>query len=190
CRPSSHRPQTPFDLLFFFSSIRRHTISDRDWSSDVCSSDLTGSSSSSFRGRGPPGERARPPMQPSVRASSGPRGALRAGVRKIFDLRAPPRARPVGDPTPEETRARRRRERRVRREGAPCSSRVLEPPRVLFAEVPADSAHTLGRFSRSLLLLTVGRGAPPLNSVNPQKRTGNHLPRGSGILPGGGRTTE
>src|SRR3989440_7864110 len=28
-------------LLFFFSSRRRHTRSDRDWSSDVCSSDLT-----------------------------------------------------------------------------------------------------------------------------------------------------
>src|SRR3989440_9066714 len=27
-------------LCFFFSSRRRHTISDRDWSSDVCSSDL------------------------------------------------------------------------------------------------------------------------------------------------------
>src|SRR2546421_12644867 len=26
--------------FFFFSSRRRHTISDRDWSSDVCSSDL------------------------------------------------------------------------------------------------------------------------------------------------------
>src|SRR5207247_4730878 len=26
---------------FFFSSRRRHTISTRDWSSDVCSSDLT-----------------------------------------------------------------------------------------------------------------------------------------------------
>src|SRR5699024_11768097 len=28
----------------FFSSRRRHTRSKRDWSSDVCSSDLTGSS--------------------------------------------------------------------------------------------------------------------------------------------------
>src|SRR2546421_4254577 len=28
--------------FFFFSSRRRHTISDRDWSSDVCSSDLHG----------------------------------------------------------------------------------------------------------------------------------------------------
>src|SRR6266704_5441439 len=30
------------DLLFFFSSRRRHTRSKRDWSSDVCSSDLAG----------------------------------------------------------------------------------------------------------------------------------------------------
>src|SRR5699024_6354078 len=28
-------------LFFFFSSRRRHTRSKRDWSSDVCSSDLT-----------------------------------------------------------------------------------------------------------------------------------------------------
>src|SRR3989440_8824111 len=30
-------------FFFFFSSRRRHTRSDRDWSSDVCSSDLTSS---------------------------------------------------------------------------------------------------------------------------------------------------
>src|SRR2546421_11748497 len=29
-----------FFVFFFFSSRRRHTRSDRDWSSDVCSSDL------------------------------------------------------------------------------------------------------------------------------------------------------
>src|SRR5206468_7424012 len=28
------------DVFFFFASRRRHTRSDRDWSSDVCSSDL------------------------------------------------------------------------------------------------------------------------------------------------------
>src|SRR6185312_16552962 len=28
------------NIYFFFSSRRRHTRSDRDWSSDVCSSDL------------------------------------------------------------------------------------------------------------------------------------------------------
>src|SRR6266542_4588021 len=31
---------TPCDLFFFFSSRRRHTRCYRDWSSDVCSSDL------------------------------------------------------------------------------------------------------------------------------------------------------
>src|SRR2546421_2629655 len=31
-------------LFFFFSSRRRHTRSDRDWSSDVCSSDLVSTS--------------------------------------------------------------------------------------------------------------------------------------------------
>src|SRR5207247_6619609 len=30
-------------FFFFFSSRRRHTRSTRDWSSDVCSSDLSGS---------------------------------------------------------------------------------------------------------------------------------------------------
>src|SRR5438105_5865742 len=29
-----------FEFFFFFSSRRRHTRSTRDWSSDVCSSDL------------------------------------------------------------------------------------------------------------------------------------------------------
>src|SRR2546429_5611747 len=29
-------------VIFFFSSRRRHTRCSRDWSSDVCSSDLTG----------------------------------------------------------------------------------------------------------------------------------------------------
>jgi len=29
-------------VVVFFSSRRRHTRSDRDWSSDVCSSDLQG----------------------------------------------------------------------------------------------------------------------------------------------------
>src|SRR5699024_11616119 len=29
-------------IIYFFSSRRRHTISKRDWSSDVCSSDLPG----------------------------------------------------------------------------------------------------------------------------------------------------
>src|SRR5437868_14931340 len=38
--------------FFFFSSRRRHTRSKRDWSSDVCSSDLSAPATSS---RCPPG---------------------------------------------------------------------------------------------------------------------------------------
>src|SRR5690625_6768175 len=34
-----------FDVIFFFSSRRRHTRWPRDWSSDVCSSDLAGRTS-------------------------------------------------------------------------------------------------------------------------------------------------
>src|SRR5207245_5369030 len=35
-------------FLFFFSSRRRHTRCYRDWSSDVCSSDLTGFTQRAF----------------------------------------------------------------------------------------------------------------------------------------------
>src|SRR2546430_12456535 len=38
-QPGQHTP----DLCFFFSSRRRHTRFDCDWSSDVCSSDLSNS---------------------------------------------------------------------------------------------------------------------------------------------------
>src|SRR5438874_547029 len=41
------RPER-YVFLFFFSSRRRHTRSLRDWSSDVCSSDLASSTSSAF----------------------------------------------------------------------------------------------------------------------------------------------
>src|SRR5216683_6268165 len=46
-------------VFFFFSSRRRHTRSDRDWSSDVCSSDLNRhrlplSSASTTATNGPP----------------------------------------------------------------------------------------------------------------------------------------
>src|SRR2546421_1357340 len=39
-RPSGLPGSAVSDSSFFFSSRRRHTRSDRDWSSDVCSSDL------------------------------------------------------------------------------------------------------------------------------------------------------
>src|SRR5256884_2643133 len=36
----SHLCQYPYDIMIFFSSRRLHTRCSRDWSSDVCSSDL------------------------------------------------------------------------------------------------------------------------------------------------------
>src|SRR5699024_11279908 len=42
CLPPTRMRKVYFMVtLFFFSSRRRHTRSKRDWSSDVCSSDLT-----------------------------------------------------------------------------------------------------------------------------------------------------
>src|SRR5688572_32021084 len=41
-RTDGELPPLPWFLSFFFSSRRRHTRFDCDWSSDVCSSDLTG----------------------------------------------------------------------------------------------------------------------------------------------------
>src|SRR3989449_7805071 len=40
-RTAPRRPQGRHGSLFFFSSRRRHTRCSRDWSSDVCSSDLS-----------------------------------------------------------------------------------------------------------------------------------------------------
>src|SRR2546430_3938016 len=37
---SQYRHQSRYRIVFFFSSRRRHTRFDCDWSSDVCSSDL------------------------------------------------------------------------------------------------------------------------------------------------------
>src|SRR5207249_8659494 len=48
-------------FFFFFSSRRRHTRSKRDWSSDVCSSDLASFTSSSATPRPGPGGSARTP---------------------------------------------------------------------------------------------------------------------------------
>src|SRR5688572_32482212 len=54
------------EIIFFFSSRRRHTRFDCDWSSDVCSSDLTaGSSAPPRRGsrRPVPTPTRRPPRR-------------------------------------------------------------------------------------------------------------------------------
>src|SRR5207253_8435595 len=52
---SAPRPILVLACLFFFSSRRRHTRWPRDWSSDVCSSDLSADIKASYdRLRAPP----------------------------------------------------------------------------------------------------------------------------------------
>src|SRR6266508_4982669 len=52
----------PYMFFFFFSSRRRHTRWPRDWSSDVCSSDLAGTLGAEevLAGGAPPGKEAAP----------------------------------------------------------------------------------------------------------------------------------
>src|SRR6266403_6183946 len=80
--------------LFFFSSRRRHTRSLRDWSSDVCSSDLSPRLSAA--------RRARTSISPSCRATCPP-------CRRS---RSPPTTRRAG---PKSARRRWRRSRRSSR---------------------------------------------------------------------------
>src|SRR5690606_39545505 len=95
-----------FSSDFFFSSRRRHTRFSRDWSSDVCSSDLTSAPHPS-----------QPPASGSSRRSSSWFSACGGST-----VPKPPRARPVKDTAA--TRAlllpSRSEERRV---GKECRSR-------------------------------------------------------------------
>src|SRR5690606_2145962 len=61
-------------LCFFFSSRRRHTRFSRDWSSDVCSSDLVGFLFA-------------PNHHQAMKYAIGPRKEL--GIRSIFNLLGP-----------------------------------------------------------------------------------------------------
>src|SRR5438067_6180978 len=82
-------------FFFFFSSRRRHTRSKRDWSSDVCSSDLVrrGAEPGFARARSPPpardvkekeggpGRRRASFLAPAGRAGDRPAGNLAPGGR-------------------------------------------------------------------------------------------------------------
>src|SRR3989442_1740834 len=76
--------------VFFFSSRRRHTICGRDWSSDVCSSDLV---------RRRPAPRDPLPTQAGLHGPSGPLAADRSEAAHGRSLVARPRegARPLRD---------------------------------------------------------------------------------------------
>src|SRR5690606_39501037 len=56
---------------FFFSSRRRHTRFSRDWSSDVCSSDLAGTDDSPWKTTSPSSSSASSAMTPVTTAAPG-----------------------------------------------------------------------------------------------------------------------
>src|SRR3989449_9324268 len=70
-------------FLFFFSSRRRHPRCSRDWSSDVCSSDLTHWTGCA---------RSRPPLSAFSTASSSGGGVGTPGARRSCGRTSPPRS--------------------------------------------------------------------------------------------------
>src|SRR3989449_1998413 len=120
-------------FFFFFSSRRRHTRCSRDWSSDVCSSDLVRRARAA-RDAGPPQGRAGPPRRDARRAGA---TAHRRADRDRAAGRSPlddPRAQPPGLPGPggrsEATGAAGSgcgRGRRRAHRGRPCDRRRSRP---------------------------------------------------------------
>src|SRR6266849_10611796 len=69
-------------VLFFFSSRRRHTRSTRDWSSDVCSSDLPDGDRLRRRPRHDDGDRVGRDRKSVVEGKSVDLGGRRSSKRK------------------------------------------------------------------------------------------------------------
>src|SRR3712207_7967115 len=84
---SGNRLEVVLNLWFFFSSRRRHTRYWRDWSSDVCSSDLgTAFAAGRAFGDGPTDEDRLDLIQGFVDVSApvaGGRATLRAGRQEV-----------------------------------------------------------------------------------------------------------
>src|SRR5207247_8344074 len=83
-------------VLFFFSSRRRHTRSTRDWSSDVCSSDLqAGGGADLLRVAVIELEAKRQPVVPDT-INGGPGGGRGKKPGAIFELVADGRRDEIG----------------------------------------------------------------------------------------------
>src|SRR5207249_9348525 len=80
-RSASSINRTPCDTIFFFSSRRRHTRSKRDWSSDVCSSDLFAVAAVQQNRLAAPQKRVAPPLLAALDALQqiGDRKSVRVG---------------------------------------------------------------------------------------------------------------
>src|SRR5699024_12194953 len=77
---------------FFFSSRRRHTRSKRDWSSDVCSSDLSSPGAHDMGMYSSPTNRSRTPTSVDSRVQAGKGCGIsqdRVEVRRVVVLESP-----------------------------------------------------------------------------------------------------
>src|SRR6266508_1710106 len=136
-------------MFFFFSSRRRHTRWPRDWSSDVCSSDLRGRDA-----------RLGHPTRPAAAGESGVEGGTR--LRDHRPLRD--RCEPRGDGAHPRARAGHRRGRRPSAQRGECRDDHGRPVR-------RSLACTRGRGSR-------GCGRYPIAALlRPRDRSGHLRPR-------------
>src|SRR5687768_4162180 len=161
---------TLLSLLFFFSSRRRHTRCSRDWSSDVCSSDLTRKSlsrTSNGYETNRPVNRAADPSLHVRRSRTGADCSAPAHHRRRLAWRyhdhvrreQPDHRRATAVPLDgRRPRAGRRRHRRVR---SGASGRSVEPVR-----------------RRPSSCLIEWRGVPPVASVSVSVRLQPHGRRG------------
>src|SRR4030042_3290622 len=88
---STHRRETLTEMQrIFFSSRRRHTRCSRDWSSDVCSSDLAGVTQEVMRQALQQAREARfQVLEEMSRAISEPRDSLSPYAPRIITIRVP-----------------------------------------------------------------------------------------------------
>src|SRR6185312_13542003 len=142
-------------ICFFFSSRRRHTRSDRDWSSDVCSSDL-----GRHRVRGPPADahRREGELQAARRRDrrehpqEAPAGALQGQGHPLRGRVRGPEGRQARMTVVTKCQARLKRRRRVRAKVVGTAERprisVFRSNRGIQAQLVDDLAgHTLAAVS-------------------------------------------
>src|SRR6266849_2088357 len=158
-------------MFFFFSSRRRHTRSTRDWSSDVCSSDLAGppAPGRGGHGRGRPHDRQGLGLGSRGTRDRLPRVRLHEGVRRADGRGQAGRPRGAGGPGGARgDRSRAHRRHRAQR-GAPLHQPALRP------QAGRDPAGPGGLMAERLAERPADRGAErgpvPGTSARPDAAT-------------------
>src|SRR6266852_3775501 len=161
-------------ISFFFSSRRRHTRCYRDWSSDVCSSDLRVDAAQHHRARGSPRERrscrARPrPGRPALRPGEVDRGRAYPDPGDLEGGHRPPvrdgrgvqqrRPGPAATPVPAAGRERQEGARKVITQG-------LSRNRVILATAGTMLALLLAALDQTIVGTAIPRIVADLNGLD------------------------